>query len=711
MKKLNRLIFPPQEGGDHNRVDFWRERVLHYMLLTALVLGLFALVPSVWLSLREGLFTLAIFDLLAYAYVLVIFIWRGLGYRTRAIMFAAIGYFIGIFVTLQLGAAGAGLYWIFVAPPMASLLLGLRSGILGIGLNALILVWLGYLITFQPQSFPQLASFSLPAWIVDGLNYLTANALVTLPLGALLDGMRFSFEREAQANVALSSAQQESKQKDVAFRESEERFNKSFHLNPVGMVLARLQDGRIIDVNQAWSDVYGYSQEEVRGKTMEELGTVTPEVRQSIRQELKNKGFLRNFEASAHTRDGNVRHVLISVENFPIGDDLFSLATTMDITERKQAEEKIQMQLEHLKALSEIDRAILSSFDLQFSLKIFLNQVVSRLGVDAANIMLFSSIPQNLESVAGTGFRTSAFEHRQLRLGEGNAGLAALERRIVHISHLEGQSGNPRLAKALVGESFTSYYGVPLIAKGQVMGVLEIFHRSQLEPDEEWLNFLNILAGQAAIAIDSAKLFESLQSSNTELALAYDATIEGWSRALDLRDKETEGHSRRVTQLTVQLAKAMGIKNSELVQIRRGALLHDIGKMGIPDSILLKPDELTEKEWEIMKQHPVHAVNMLGSLMYLKDALDIPYSHHEKWDGTGYPRGLKGEEIPLAARIFAVADVYDALTSNRPYRKAWTKAEALQYIREQSGKHFDPTIVDAFFNLDLPQEARTNLSQ
>ena len=478
------------------------------------------------------------------------------------------------------------------------------------------------------------------------------------------------------------------------------------------MVLARLQDGRIIDVNQAWSDVYGYSQEEVRGKTMEELGTVTPEVRQSIRQELKkNKGFMRNFEAVAHTRDGDVRHVLISLENFPIGDELFALATTVDIPERKQAEEKTQKQLDHLKALSEIDQAILSSFDLQFSLKIFLNQVVSRLGVDAANVMLFSSISQNLESVVGTGFRTNAFEHRQLRLGEGNAGLAALERRIVHIPHLEGQPDNPRLAKALVGEGFTSYYGVPLIAKGQVMGVLEIFHRSQLERDAEWLNFLNILAGQAAIAIDSAKLFESLQSSNTELALAYDATIEGWSRALDLRDKETEGHSQRVAQLTVQLAKAMGIKNSELVQIRRGALLHDIGKMGIPDSILLKPDELTEKEWEIMKQHPVHAVNMLGSLMYLKDALDIPYSHHEKWDGSGYPRGLKGEEIPLAARIFAVADVYDALTSNRPYRKAWTKAEALQYIREQSGKHFDPTIVDAFFNLDLPQEARTNLSQ
>lgn len=190
-----------------------------------------------------------------------------------------------------------------------------------------------------------------------------------------------------------------------------------------------------------------------------------------------------------------------------------------------------------------------------------------------------------------------------------------------------------------------------------------------------------------------------LREANSQLLNAYEATIEGLSLALDLRDRETEGHSRRVMDLTVELAQAMGMGEEELMHIRRGALLHDVGKIGIPDSILHKPSTLTEEEWVIMRKHPQFAYDMLHSIEYLRPALDIPYSHHEKWDGTGYPRGLKGEEIPLTARLFAVADVWDALTSDRPYRAAWTKEQALEYIREQSGKHFDPQVVELFFKI------------
>jgi len=240
---------------------------------------------------------------------------------------------------------------------------------------------------------------------------------------------------------------------------------------------------------------------------------------------------------------------------------------------------------------------------------------------------------------------------------------------------------------------------VPLIAKGRVLGVLEIFHRLPHEGNSEWLEFLETLAGQIAIAIDNAELFHNLERSKTEITQAYDATIEALSYALDLKDKETEGHSRRVTELTLRLARKMRIKEEELVHIRRGALLHDIGKMGIPDDILLKPGKLTDEEWEIMRKHPIHAHQMLSRIEYLRPALDIPYCHHEKWDGTGYPRGLKGEEIPLAARIFAVVDVMDALTNDRPYRKALPKEKALEYFREQSGKHFDPRVVEVFFSL------------
>ena len=190
-----------------------------------------------------------------------------------------------------------------------------------------------------------------------------------------------------------------------------------------------------------------------------------------------------------------------------------------------------------------------------------------------------------------------------------------------------------------------------------------------------------------------------LREANAQLLNAYEATIEGLSHALDLRDRETEGHSRRVTELTVQLAKAMGISEGEITHYRRGALLHDMGKIGVPDSILHKPDTLTDEEWVIMRKHPRLAYDMLYPIEYLRPALDIPFSHHEKWDGSGYPRGLKGEGIPMSARLFAIADVWDALTSDRPYRAAWSEEEALTYIREQADKHFDPKVVELFFNV------------
>ena len=182
--------------------------------------------------------------------------------------------------------------------------------------------------------------------------------------------------------------------------------------------------------------------------------------------------------------------------------------------------------------------------------------------------------------------------------------------------------------------------------------------------------------------------------------VAYDSTLEGWSRALDLRDKETEGHTQRVTEMCMRLARALHMDEDELVQVRRGALLHDIGKMGVPDSVLLKPGALNEEEWAIMRKHPEYAYQLLSPIAYLQPALDIPYCHHEKWDGTGYPRGLKGEQIPLTARVFAVVDVWDALRSDRPYRPAWPDAQVWEYICSGSGTHFDPHVVEEFLNLD-----------
>jgi HD-GYP domain-containing protein (c-di-GMP phosphodiesterase class II) len=231
------------------------------------------------------------------------------------------------------------------------------------------------------------------------------------------------------------------------------------------------------------------------------------------------------------------------------------------------------------------------------------------------------------------------------------------------------------------------------------MGVLELFNRKPLYIDNDWTNFLETMGVQMAIAIDNFSMYDGLQRSNMNLALAYDATIEGWSKALDLRDRETEGHTQRVTDMTMKLAVRMGSGGMEMIHIRRGALLHDIGKMGIPDEILHKPAGLTEEEWVVMRRHPQYAYDLINPISYLRPAVDIPYCHHERWDGTGYPRGLKGDKIPLAARIFSVVDVYDALTSDRPYRKAWDKTKTLAYIQEQSGTQFDPMVVNVFLDL------------
>jgi len=368
-----------------------------------------------------------------------------------------------------------------------------------------------------------------------------------------------------------------------------------------------------------------------------------------------------------------------------------------DITERKLAEVRIQRQLEHLTALSGIDRVISANFDLKLSLSEILNHVTKELGVDAADILILNPGLQMLEYGAERGFRTKAIRNTHVRLGESYVGRAVLEHQLIQIPDLREEPKSLSLTTRLTGEDFICYYGVPLIIKGQVKGVLEIFHRAAFEPDAEWFAFLNTLAGQAAIAVEIATLFESLQDSNSELFLAYDATIEGWSHALDLRDKETEGHTQRVTEMTLKLARLFGLSEADLVQVRWGALLHDIGKMGVPDGILLKPGPLTDEEWVAMKKHPVFAYEMLSPIHYLRLALDIPYCHHEKWDGTGYPRGLKGEQIPLTARIFAVVDVWDALTSDRPYRQAWSEEKAREHIQAGAGTHFDPQVVNTFF--------------
>ena len=375
------------------------------------------------------------------------------------------------------------------------------------------------------------------------------------------------------------------------------------------------------------------------------------------------------------------------------------ILSARNITKYKRTETRMQRQLKRLSALRSIDLAIASGLDLNLLLSILLDRVIETMQVDAAAVLLLDSEMNYLKFGAGKGFHTNILQHTHLKPGQGYAGRAVLERRMISISDLTKNTTEFDRSPLFPSERFVVYYGVPLVAKGRVLGVLEIFHRSHLHPDEDWLEFLNIISGQTAIAIDSAMMFKDLQKSNFELSLAYNATIDAWSHTLELRDCETEGHTRRVTDLTIRFAAMTGVKESDLIHVRRGATLHDIGKVAIPDHILFKPGPLSLDEWETMRKHPAYAVDLLSPIKYLEPAMEIPHWHHERWDGTGYPDHLSGEEIPYSARMFALADVYDALTSDRPYRNAWSKQDTVQYIENQAGKQFDPRLVPEFLNM------------
>lgn len=340
-----------------------------------------------------------------------------------------------------------------------------------------------------------------------------------------------------------------------------------------------------------------------------------------------------------------------------------------------------EMRLRFVQALHQIDLAITSSGEFQEVVDQLLKHTLSELQVRAVHLFLMQG--DHLVFLQGAGEAVVEGPASLVAPGEGLVGRCALERRILTAAEEQ---------RALDLVSFAA----PLVTKGQVKGVLEVFVTPGFVADQEWMDHLATLANQAAIAIDYHAVLAGLIRANQDLINAYDETILGWSRALDLRDRETQGHSQRVATIAAAIARVMGMPEERITHLYRGALLHDIGKVGVPDEILFKPGPLNEAEWQVMRMHPVYAENFLSHVAFLQEALDIPCHHHERWDGSGYPKGLKGEEIPLAARIFAVADVWDALRSDRPYRPSWPEEKVVEYLRANAGRLFDPQVVEVF---------------
>jgi response regulator RpfG family c-di-GMP phosphodiesterase len=355
-----------------------------------------------------------------------------------------------------------------------------------------------------------------------------------------------------------------------------------------------------------------------------------------------------------------------------------------------------QRRLKRLMAMRTIEVAITGSLDLKTSTEIILEQGMAQLEVDAASVSLLNPANTRLEYFTGKGFRTSLIQQTNLRLGDELPGRAAIERKTLGGSAVVSYLNSPTRKELIAAEKFQTCFATPMMAKGQLKGVLEVFHRESLPPDGEWIAFLEILARQIATAVEDATMYAELQRAQVGHVLTYGQTLEAWAEVMDRRNGDPEGHSQRVADATVRLAQLMGVSDAELLSIRWGALLHDIGMVKVPEAILSKKESLTPEEWDTIRQHPKLAYEMLSPIVRLKPALDIPYCHHERWDGSGYPRGLKGKEIPIAARLFSVVETWDLLRNERPYRPAMTETRARAYMLEQSGKQFDPRAVERF---------------
>lgn len=659
---------PPRQTDELHRARLLSAMLLLVIVLGVLIEGLTRLSDASFNTVMNRETVLSTLSLLA------AYLFNRLGYYRPAAWVSVIvlvaTIFLMTFYTGGLAVDASFLSFLFIPLLFASVFLAERS-----------ILWL--------------TGLCLAAMTLAGMVYQMDLADILLGPGsfvAMAGGTIFLMMRHRNLMEA-------ERQRDLV--KSEERYRMLFEGANDAIFLLDLASKHIA-ANQKAASMLGYEVDELVGKPAsqvvaqrEYLDTL------AVQQTLLAGQAVPTYERIMVRKDGTEFPVEVSVSLLRGGDGQpeYIQSIVRDISERKQAEARLHTQLDRQNALREIDLMITTSPDLQVTLQFLLHHATTLLGMTAADILLFKPGLNHLELFASHGYFPHLARHSLVQMDDPLTGRAASEQRLVSLPDLAAvQAGSPHL-QALVRQGFAAAFGVPLLVKDQVKGVLEVFHNRPFEPAPDWLDFLEMLGGQAAIAIDSAELFQNLQRSNQELLQSYEATLKGWALALELRDKETRGHSDRVTEMTLRLGQALGLDDASLLHLRRGAWLHDIGKMGIPDEILYKPGALTDEDWAVMKKHPVYAAEMLASIPFLQQAIDIPFYHHERWNGSGYPLGLKGKSIPLAARIFMVVDIWDALVSDRPYRKAWTNEQALQYLRDQAGVQLDPEIVPVFLKL------------
>ena len=499
---------------------------------------------------------------------------------------------------------------------------------------------------------------------------------------AVYNGERWLGRRESNHDIT------ERKQAERNIYESEERFSTIFHASPIPILIIRMDDGKFTDANEAFQNLSGYSREEVMEHSPFELNQwVYPDDLRRLEMMVRQKGIVHDFETKLRSKSGVIHEVLMSTAPIVVGGKRYVVNLAYDITTRKQHEIE-------LLTIAKLSAALRTAPSRAEMLPVIVEQLVTLLNCETVSIEITDPLTGDAVTEAAYGSWEALIGTRQ-KCGTGINNIISQTRQAYSTNDLQN---DPNLAypEWTINEIHGGI-GAPLIAQNQLIGFAWMGRKSEIAEAE--IRLFTAAADIAANAIYRATLHEQSQKDAADLILAYDSTLEGWAHALELRDQETEGHTRRVMQMTVDLARNMGVGKNELENVRRGALLHDIGKMGIPDSVLLKPGTLNDYEWEIMRRHPEYAYQFLEPIEYLHPALDIPYCHHEKWDGSGYPRGLKGTQIPFIARIFAIVDVWDALRSDRPYRAAWNPETTRKYIIDQSGIHFDPQVVHMFLEL------------
>lgn len=480
----------------------------------------------------------------------------------------------------------------------------------------------------------------------------------------------------------------ERKQTEVKIQMSERKYRELFQVNKDGISIFLIDptsgEGKFIEVNEAAHKMLGYTAEEMLANSpMAFEPDVTREQLDFRQKELTTHGIV-NFETTLRHKDGHSVHAEFTSQLIHYQGGPAVMNIVRDITERKQHE----LELQAIAVLSSSLRTATTQIEM---LPALVENIADLYKANAISIEIIDLESGDAVVEAAFGRWESIFGYRQKQ----GTGLNAIISRTLqpYFTQYQDESSQPEW---LFG-SVRCAAGVPLIAQEKLIGFLWIGRDIEIAPTE--IRMLAAIADIAANAIHRSTLHEDALQAARDLSTAYDTTLEAWARALELRDQETEEHSQRVKEMTLHLARLYGLDEAALVQIRRGAILHDIGKIGIPDAILHKPGSLSADEWETMYKHPRVAYELLEPIRHLHLALDIPFCHHEKWDGSGYPRGLKGEEIPLAARIFAIVDVWDALRSDRPYRQKWPVEKVRDYIRGQSGIHFDPKIVELFLEM------------